>query len=252
MILRFFVFILTLLLLAVSAGAQKRHVADDTLFFALKEQVTVTATRIPTALRDAPAATDIYTAQAINVLPVRTISDLLSLSAGSSVLDYGGIGSLKLASLRGLGGEYTLVLVNGMRINSAQNALVDVGQLTLQSTDRVEIVRGGLASLYGSNALGGVINIVTARDRAPLSASVGYGSLGWKHGSISTGEAGRSGRLFADVRYEESTNDFSFTPSWGGEDLYRQNAMMYRRSISTSVFPVRCFPPRRARHGRRT
>lgn len=233
MILRFFISISLLLILANSASAQKRFVEDDTLFFSLKEQVTVTATRIPTALRDAPAATDIYSALAINALPVRTISDLLSLSAGSTVLDYGGIGSLKLASLRGLGGEYTLVLLNGMRLNSAQNALVDIGQLTLQSTDRVEIVRGGLASLYGSNALGGVINIVTARERAPLSASIGLGTLGWKQGALSVGESGSAGRLFADVRYEESANDFSFAPSWGGDDITRQNAGMYRRSVTT-------------------
>ncbi|MFA6234266.1 MAG: TonB-dependent receptor [Bacteroidota bacterium] len=233
MILRFFISIFTVVFFAIPARGQMRLADDDTLFFALNELVTVTATRIPTALRDAPAATDIFTAQTIAALPAHTLSDLLSLSAGTTVLDYGGRGSLKLASLRGLGGEYTLVLLNGMRLNGAQNALVDVGQLTLQSTDRIEIVRGGLASLYGSNALGGVINIVTAHDRAPLSASLGIGAFGWKQASLSAGGAGSAGRLFVDVRYEESANDFPFVPSWGGEEIHRQNAAMYRRSITT-------------------
>ncbi|MFZ1731157.1 MAG: TonB-dependent receptor [Bacteroidota bacterium] len=232
MILRFFISIILLLLLAGSASAQRRLVEDDTLFFALKEQVTVTATRIPTALRDAPAATDIFSARTISALPVLTISDLLSLSAGSTVRDYGGSGSLQLASLRGLGAEYTLVLLNGMRLNGAQNALVDVGQVSLQSADRVEIVRGGLAALYGSNALGGVVNIVTSRERAPLTASVGYGAFGWRQASLSAGQGGSAGRLFADLRYQESANDYSFTPSWGGGDLQRMNAAMYRRSIT--------------------
>ncbi|MBE0644757.1 MAG: TonB-dependent receptor [Bacteroidetes bacterium] len=232
MILRYSFFILILLLSALSASGQRRFADDDTLFFALKEQVTVTATRIPTALRDAPAATDIFTAQAISALPARTLSDLLSLSAGSSVRDYGGSGSLQLASLRGLGAEYTLVLLNGMRINGAQNALVDVGQLSLQSADRVEIVRGGLAALYGSNALGGVVNIVTARERPPLSVSAGTGSFGWRQASLAAGDGGSAGRVFADLRYEESANDYSFIPSWGGEELYRANAFMYRRSAT--------------------
>jgi len=230
--LRYFIFILFVLLPAFTGSGQRRLAEDDTLFFALKEEATVTATRIPTALRDAPAATDIFTAPAITALPARTLSDLLSLSAGSSVRDYGGSGSLQLASLRGLGAEYTLVLLNGMRLNGAQNALVDVGQFTLESADRIEIVRGGLAALYGSNALGGVVNIVTARERAPLTASVGLGSFGWKRISLAVGDGGSSGRIFADARYEESDNDYSFTPSWGGDDILRMNAAMYRRSVS--------------------
>lgn len=231
MILRYFIIIFTLLA-TLPAAAQMSRGGDDTLSFMLRDAVTVTATRIPTALRDAPAAADIHTARSITVLPVRSLSDLLSLSSGATVRDYGGTGSLQLASLRGLGAEYTLVLLNGMRLNSAQNSLVDVGQLTLQQVDRVEIVRGGLASLYGSNALGGVVNIVTSRDRAPLSAAVGYGAFGWKEAALAAGASGSAGRLFADLRYEEGANDFAFTPSWGGKELRRSNAAMLRRSLT--------------------
>lgn len=204
---------------------------DDTLFFAL-DAVTVSATRLPTALRDAPAAVDVYAAREIASLPARSLSDLLSLTSGASIRDYGGAGSLQLASLRGLGAEYTMVLLDGMRLNGAQNALVDVGQLPLESVDRVEIVRGGLASLYGGSALGGVVNIVTARRRPPLAAGLGYGAFGWRQASLATGTQGAAGRAWADFRYEERSNDFAFTPSWGGEELRRQNASMQRRALS--------------------
>jgi vitamin B12 transporter len=232
MILRYFIIISAFLLAVVPAAGQRQLIDDDTLFFALEEQVTVTATRIPTALRDAPAAADIFTSRTIAALPVRALSDVLSLSSGSGVRDYGGSGALQLVSLRGLGAEYTLVLLDGMRLNGAQNALVDAGQLTLQSVDRIEIVRGGLASLYGSNALGGVVNIVTSRERAPLTASFGLGAFGWRQAALSTGDAGSVGRIFAELRYEESANDFHFTPAWGGNPMRRMNAAMYRRSAT--------------------
>ncbi len=235
MTLRYFIFTLAVIFSAVPAAGQMQLAEDDTLFFALKDEVTVTATRLPTALLDAPAAADIFTARTIASLPARTLSDILSLSAGSSVRDYGGSGAVQLVSLRGLGAEYTLVLLNGMRLNGAQNALVDAGQLTLQSTDRVEIVRGGLASLYGSSALGGVVNIVTSRERAPLTASFGYGSFGWRQASLAAGDGGRAGRMFAELRYEESANDFSFTPTWGGNQMHRMNAAMYRRSATAGA-----------------
>ncbi|MBR9974479.1 MAG: TonB-dependent receptor, partial [Bacteroidetes bacterium] len=198
-------------ILVGTASSQMRHGDDDTLFFALHDAVTVTATRLPTALRDAPAAVDVYPAREIAALPARSLSDLLSLSSGASVRDYGGTGSLQLASLRGLGAEYTMVLLDGMRLNSAQNALVDVGQLSLDNVDRVEIVRGGLASLYGGSALGGVVNIVTARQRPPLAAGVGYGAFGWRQFSLAAGTKGAAGRAWADFRYEQRANDFGFT-----------------------------------------
>ena len=230
MILRYFYFPIIAMLAILPAAAQPREAHADTLSFVLRDAVTVTATRLPTALRDAPAPAEIFDARTIRALPLRSISDVIALSAGAAVRDYGGTGSLQLASLRGLGAEYTLVLLDGMRLNSAQNSLVDVGQFTLRNVDRVEIVRGGLASLYGSNALGGVVNIVTTRERPPLTADLGYGAFGWKQAALGSGIAGRRGRLFAEARYEESDNDFSF--DWNGTPLRRANSTLLRRSIT--------------------
>ncbi|MDT8325425.1 MAG: TonB-dependent receptor [Bacteroidota bacterium] len=212
--------------------AQMRLVEDDTLFFAFGEQVTVTATRLPTALEHAPAATEVFTARDIARLPVHTVSELIAVTPGGMLRDYGGSGALQLASLRGLGAEYTLVLLNGMRLNGAQNALVDMGQLSLRHVDRVEIARGGFAALYGSNALGGVVNIVTAQHAVPPSLQLGYGGFGWKQAAASAGVQGGAGRAFADVRYEEADNDYDFIPSWGGEELARRNASSLRRAVS--------------------
>ncbi|MBN1447102.1 MAG: TonB-dependent receptor [Bacteroidetes bacterium] len=230
--LRLFYIIPLLTAYALSAYGQKWHVTDDTLFFALRDHVTVTASRLPMVLGQAPAATDVFTARDIERLPARSVSDVVALAPGATVRDYGGTGALQLASLRGLGAEYTLVLLNGMRLNGAQNALVDLGRLSLRQVDRIEIARGGLASLYGSNALGGVVNIVTARRPVQPALQLGYGAFGWKQAAFSAGEQGRAGRLFADLRYEEADNDFPFLPSRGGEDITRRGADIIRRNLS--------------------
>ncbi|MBR9977520.1 MAG: hypothetical protein KFH87_05480, partial [Bacteroidetes bacterium] len=82
MILRYF-FILTILVaLPPSLPGQQPVAGDDTLFFALPEHVTVTATRIPTALQNAPAGTDLFTAETIDALPAISLSDILSLATG--------------------------------------------------------------------------------------------------------------------------------------------------------------------------
>ncbi|PLX31473.1 MAG: hypothetical protein C0600_05635, partial [Ignavibacteria bacterium] len=162
-----------------TAGSASVHsAADDTLFFAFEDQVTVTATRVPTRLADAPAPIAVFVARDIARLPVRNVSELVALSPGAVLRDYGGTGTLQLASLRGMGAEYTLVLLNGLRLNHAQNASVDLGQLSLRQVERVEIARGGFTALYGSSALGGVVNIVTARHDVRPSLQLGYGAFG--------------------------------------------------------------------------
>ncbi len=236
MTLRVFLFILlssvTLPVALPPLCAQMRLGEDDTLFFAFDEQVTVTATRLPTALEHAPAATEVYTARDIARLPVQTVSELMAVAPGSTLRDYGGSGALQLASLRGLGAEYTLVLLNGMRLNGAQNATVDMGQLSLRQVDRVEISRGGFAALYGSNALGGVVNIVTAQHAVSPSVQIGAGAFGWKQAAAAMGVQGTAGRAFADFRYEEADNDYAFLPSWGGDERERRNANMLRRALT--------------------
>jgi vitamin B12 transporter len=231
MVLRFFLYFFALLILAAAAGGQTQHIADDTLTFAFDEHVTVTAARLPVALSHAPASVDVFDAATIALLPASTLSDILSLTPGTIIRSYGAAGSLQLTSMRGMGAEYTLVYLDGIRINDSQNATVDMGRLSLRGVERIEIVRGGFASLYGSNALGGVVNILSRRDAPPPTVQLGLGSFGWKQVSVAAGFSGRSGRISVDAGYEEAENDFPVTPSWGGPVLFRGNASMLRRSV---------------------
>ena len=216
------------------AIAQRGSAPDDTLLYVFSDIVTISATRLPVQLSHAPAAIDVFESTELRLLPVATLSDLLPLVAGASIRDYGGTGSLQLASLRGLGAEYTVIYLDGIRMNDAQSATVDVGRLSLRHVDRVEIARGGFASLYGTNALGGVINILSRQVPSPPTIEFGFGSFGWKRAMLGGGANGKLGRMFVNLGYEEADNDFDFIPQWGGNALIRENASVLRRSAGMS------------------
>ncbi|HZY10957.1 MAG TPA: TonB-dependent receptor, partial [Bacteroidota bacterium] len=96
--------------------------------------------------------------------------------------DYGANGSLKTLSLRGTASEHQLVLVNGNRYSNFQNGLIDFSLIPISNVERIELVYGGNSALYGSDALGGVINILT---RQPVSdrrvrSEVSKGSFGFE------------------------------------------------------------------------
>ena len=100
MILRFFIFLFCICITTATAAAQATRVADDTLLFALDYDITVSATRLPVQLQYAPAATEVLRAHELRTLPAGTLADVLMLSGGTAVRDYGGPGGLQLASDR--------------------------------------------------------------------------------------------------------------------------------------------------------
>jgi vitamin B12 transporter len=230
MVLRFFIFFF-LLSSSHFVEARQQHVNDDTLFYAFDQHVTVTAARLPVELSTAPAATEIYSADMISRLPALTLADILALTPGAAIRNYSGYGGLQLASLRGVGAEYTLVMLDGVRLNDVQNATVDLGKLSLRDIERIEIARGGFASLYGSNALGGVVNILSRSGSRRPALHIGAGSFGWRSVAGSGGIEGSAGRAYIDAGYEQAENDFSVTPSWGGAALRRENASYEKKSL---------------------
>ena len=114
----------------------------------------------------------------------RPTEDLLSRTPGISIKRYGGLGQFSTVSIRGSSSEQVLVLLDGVRLNTGQGGSdafggVDLSSIPLDAVERIEITRGGGTTIYGSDAIGGVVNIITKRptERPELSASVTYGSL---------------------------------------------------------------------------
>jgi outer membrane receptor for ferrienterochelin and colicins len=144
----------------------------------------------------APAFTTIVTAEDIARSPVNSLADLLRETVGvNNLTDSTGRDEIQI---RGLPGKYTLMLVNGRRLSSGgalwRGSDFDFSSIPLSSIKRVEIVRGPMAALYGSDAIGGVINIITKTPTHNWS-----GSVSGEYRTIASGADGDQYRLGASA-----------------------------------------------------
>jgi vitamin B12 transporter len=149
---------LALTVLAVAAPAQE---PVDTTVLA---PVTVTATRVPVDRRATPAAITVLTGEQLRARGITRLADALREVPGASVVQSGSFGSQSAIFLRGGESDYAKVLIDGVPVNDAGGA-IDIAHLTVADVDRIEIVRGPASVLYGSDAVTGVIQVFTRRDR---------------------------------------------------------------------------------------
>lgn len=127
--------------------------------------IVVTATAGERFLQDAPASVTVVTGEELRERPVR---DLASAIEGTPGVQLTGIGlGRRGISIRGMQTDHSLVLVDGMRVSNSASAIAhsdyELGWVPAEAIERIEVVRGPMSSLYGSEALGGVVNIITRR-----------------------------------------------------------------------------------------
>ena len=143
--------------------------------------IVITATRIPTPELDVASSVTVVTADEIAARQERTFAEVLKDIPGLNVVQQGGPGAETSVFMRGTNSNHTKVLVDGIDVSdpSNANAAFDFGQLLTQDIERVEVLRGPQSGLYGSDAIGGVINVITRAGAGPmkLSASVEGGSF---------------------------------------------------------------------------
>jgi vitamin B12 transporter len=166
----------------------------STSALALEPDIVVTPSRTAQPIQRAGSAITIITAQEIEQASVRDVGDLLRRSPGLTVTQNGGPGQIQTVRLRGGESRHTLVLVDGIRVNdpSTTGREFDFSTLVLADVERIEVLRGPQSALYGSDAMGGVINIITRKGGRPPRAhiSVEAGSFGTREakGGISGGD----------------------------------------------------------------
>jgi vitamin B12 transporter len=134
----------------------------------------VTATRVETPREQVASSTSVISAEDIKERGVTEASEVLRSVPGLDVVQSGGLGGNTAVFIRGANSEHTLVLVDGVALNNPiSNArFFNFSSFTLEDVDRIEVVRGPQSTLYGSDALGGVINIITKRGAGPATATV--------------------------------------------------------------------------------
>lgn len=146
------------------------------------ERVQVTGSRIKRTEMEGANPVQVITAQDIKISGIDNVGDLLQEipavagAATNTSINNGGSGAVRV-SLRGLGSQYTLVLLNGRRIvtsGTGANNSVDLGNIPTAIIQRVEILKDGASAIYGSDAIGGVVNIITRQDFDGAEFNVSY------------------------------------------------------------------------------
>ncbi len=141
------------------------------------DAVVVTGTLNRHLLKDAPVLTEVIGSRELSVIGSKNLAEILQSQTGIEVES--GIGQTQNASLHGLNDNHVLVLIDGERVSGKVDGSIDLGSVPTAMVDRIEVVKGPLSSIYGSDALGGVINILTKTPlRSEATASATLGTLG--------------------------------------------------------------------------
>ena len=161
-------------LLADPANAQTAP-PDDTPI--LDDEIVVTATRSKEKLTEVGSSVTVLTRAEIELRAKTTLSELLRTVPGVGVVRGGGPGQLTSVFVRGGSSSQTLVLLDGLRVNDPSTGGFDFANLSTDQIERIEIVRGPQSTLYGSEAMAGVIQIVTRRGQGRAGGGLGVEGL---------------------------------------------------------------------------
>lgn len=211
-------FIFTRTALAVTIASTTGAVFADNL--RLQEETVVTATRTTQTLDKTLAPVEVMTAEDISRLQIRDMGDLLSRMTSVNIKSSGGRGSSTSMFVRGNNSDHTLVLIDGIRVGSASSGSASLQHIDPATIERVELVRGPRSSVYGSEAIGGVLQIFTRK-----GAETSQGSIKVGGGSNKSWNTSVSGTYRADSYWvngqltHDETEGFNRTDS----DAYPDN-----------------------------
>ncbi len=196
-------------------------------------EVVVTATRTAINSDDAPSSVQVINADAIQQTGAKTVADALMLVTGAYVRDYGATGGMKTVLIHGVSSGNITILLDGNPINDPENGNVDLSLLPLSSFDRIEVVNGSTSALYGGNALGGVINLITrkASDGVHVRVQQELGSFDAERTAIELQGSTAGIKMLGGYSIETGNDNFPFTfhATDGSEaTMYRKDAD-YRR-----------------------
>ena len=134
--------------------------------------MVVTATRIPQPISEIGTTITVVEDPQIQEQKIQQVANVLRQVPGVQVTQSGSPGAVTDVSIRGATPSQTLVLVDGVEVNAGATGSFDLSHLTTDNLDRVEILRGAGGSLYGSQAIGGVVNVLSQEGDGPPTASL--------------------------------------------------------------------------------
>jgi len=217
--------------IAASAAAEELDTIE------LEPALVVTPSRMPEALDQALAPVSVISREDIRLSAAQDLFELLRLQPGVDIVRTGGPGTQTSIFLRGSNSNHVLVLIDGVRVSSANTGAYAWEQLPLNQIQRVEIVRGPRGSLYGSDSIGGVIHIFTRSSPEP-HARVTAGSYGAIEAEGGLGYQGEFTRLSFNAGYRDvdgfsaqNPKGFSYDPD---DDGHRSVSLGFTGSTEAS------------------
>ena len=220
-----------LLLATNAASAQTAASATDPT---LLRDVVVTANRSAQPANRVGQSVTVLTTAEIEVSQTVVVSDLLLRTPGVTVSRNGGVGGVTGLRIRGAESDQTLAVIDGVKLNdpSGTGGGYDFGNLLVGDIARIEVLRGAQSTLWGSQASGGVVNIVTAAPTAPfeadLDAEAGSRGTAWLRGGLGGATERASWRLAAS-RYR--TEGFSSFAGGTEDDGFEQYGLSGRADV---------------------
>lgn len=181
------------------------------------DTIVVTASELPETLESTPASITIITRKQIDEQAGRDVADLLREVPGLTISRTGSNGKTTSLFTRGGASTQTLVLWNGIEINNPYFAGYDWGRFSTVGVEQVEVVRGPFSALYGSDAMSGVVNILTSPKSSGVTADLESGGHGLRNGSLGGSLVGSAGQISGAIERRE---DDGFNPN----DDFRENS----------------------------
>ena len=165
--------VILLLLTAIDSLAEDKKISYDEYDL---DEVTVTATKTEVYRHETGSSITVITADKIQKLGKMTVLDVLQDVPGISIMQYGTFGGSASIYLRGTKSGHTLVMLDGIELNDpmVSDRSFDIAHLLADNIERIEIVRGAQSTLYGSDAMGGVINIITKKGEEEFEGEASF------------------------------------------------------------------------------
>jgi vitamin B12 transporter len=233
--------LLATLMLACALPAAAQHAPSTRL-----DPVIVTGTREPLAARHVAADVVVIDAERIRNTSADSVEDLLRRAAGLQLVRNGSPGANATLLIRGAGSGNTLVLVDGVRMDSATAGQPELEALSLASIDRIEVLRGPASSLYGADGSGGVVQIFTRRGAAvpQASARAAVGGYGAREAAVdAAGKPANTLDLAAGLSHERLDGVSALRPS--NTFAYHPDADGHRRSTAQARLGWQVAPQQR-------
>ena len=188
-------------------------------------EIVIYATTIPTPAEQIANSVTVITAKEIERDQRRTVPDVLNTVPGLNIVQAGGPGAVTSVFMRGTNSNHTKILIDGIDVSNPSNPgrIFDLGQLPTADIERIEVLRGPQSGLYGSDAIGGVISIVTKKGEGPPKVT----------GTLEGGSFGTFNQT-ASLSGSQSRFNYAFN-------------VAHLRSTDTPVTPLELLPPGRQR-----